>query len=78
LLFNILNKCFRVYKKETDNPKKRFIMVSCTSLVVWLAISMFEYRFYIYFAGTLLPGIFFWTLMVFVFKSIEIQAKEAA
>ena len=75
-LFNILKKCFRAYKKETDSDKKRFIMASYISLLGWLVMSIFSYRFYSYQVGTLLSGIFFWTLMAFVFKSIETPEKS--
>ena len=74
-LLNMLKKCSAAYKKESDSNTKRFIMASFISLLVWIVLSIFEYRFYIYFFGTVLPGIFFWILVVFVFKSIEIQAK---
>jgi O-antigen ligase len=75
-LFNILKKCSSAYKKETDSNMKAFIMASYISLSVWLVMAMFDYRFYTHFSGTVLLGIFFWTFMVFVFKSIEIQAKQ--
>jgi O-antigen ligase len=75
-LLNMLKKCSAAYKKETDSNAKRFIMASFISLLVWIVLSIFEYRFYIYFFGTVLPGIFFWILVVFVFKSLEIQAKQ--
>jgi O-antigen ligase len=70
-LLNMLKKCSSAYKKETDNSTKRFIMASYISLLAWLVMSIFSYRFYTYYVGTVLPGIFFWTLVVFVFKSIE-------
>jgi hypothetical protein len=72
----MLKKCSAAYKKETDSNTKRFIMASCVSLLAWIVLSMFDYRFYYYQAGTVISGLFFWTLMVFVFKSIEIQVKQ--
>jgi len=70
-LFNILKECFGAYKKETDSNVKRFIMASYISLLVWFVMSIFSYRFYVQQGGTIVSGIFFWTLMALVFKSIE-------
>ena len=75
-LLNMLKKSSAAYKKETDNTMKRFIMASCVSLLVWLVLSMFDYRFYYYQAGTVISGLFFWILVVFVFKSIDTQARQ--
>ena len=70
-LSNIFKKCFKAYKKETNSDEKRCIMASYISLLAWFVMSIFSYRFYSYQDGTLLSGIFFWTLMVFVFRCIE-------
>ena len=75
-LLNMLKKCSAAYKKETDSNAKRLIIASFISLLVWIVLSIFEYRLYIYWLGTVLPGIFFWTLTVFVFKSVDTQAKQ--
>jgi O-antigen ligase len=75
-LLNMLKKCSMAYKKETDSSTKSFIMASYVSLLVWFVMSMFDYRFYYYQAGTVISGLFFWTLIVLVFKSIEIQVKQ--
>jgi len=76
LLLDIFKKCSRAYKKETDSNVKRLIMASYISLLVWFVLSMFDYRIYYYQAGTVISGFFFWALIVFVFKSIEIQSKQ--
>jgi O-antigen ligase len=75
-LFNILKKCFRAYKKETDNNAKRFIMASYISLLVWLILSMFDYRFYNYQVGTVLLGLFFWSIIGLSLKSVEMRTKQ--
>jgi len=75
-LFNILKKCFRAYKQEADNNAKRFIMATYISLIAWLVISMFDYRFYSYQGGTVLSGIFFWSIIGIFLKSLEMRAKQ--
>lgn len=71
-LWHIFKKCFRAYKKETVNTSKRLLMASCISLLGWVIMSMFGERFY---NGNIVSGIFFWTLIAFILKSIE--TKEA-
>jgi len=75
-LFNILKKCSSAYKKETNSNGKRFIIASYISLLVWLVMAMFDYRFYYYDGGTVLSGLFFWSIIGISLKSIEIHATQ--
>lgn len=75
-LFNILKKCSRAYKNETDSNVKSFIMAIYISLIAWLTMSMFDYRLYTYHCGTVMLGIFFWGIIGIALKSIEMRVKQ--
>lgn len=73
LVLYSIKRSYLVYKKETNEPTKAIIMGLHISLLVWLFVSNFDYVFYDYDLGNILPGLLFWSLVGLFFTYIKVK-----
>jgi len=75
-IFYLIRKYITSNKYDGAHKKDGLILTCFISLLVWIFISMFDYRFYLYQFGDISQGLFFWSIIGIFLKSIEIHEKQ--
>jgi len=75
-VFYIIRKYFASNKYEGVHKRGGLILTCFISLLVWIFLAMFDYRFYHYQFGDISQGLFFWSIIGIFLKSIEMRSKQ--